>query len=158
MSTRALILTLLLCLLPVGVALAAGPAQTPDPAIADGSHQERLDAARTTWKAARLRSYRYEVRRICFCPVEPGAEEDVVVIVRNASPRRFPKGLSSLATVPRLFRTIQKAIDAGVPKLEVSYGKRGVPRSIFVDRVAQAIDDEVRYTSRRFAALRGGAR
>lgn len=142
---------IVLLTLAVGVCAASAqtPANTPDPAIADGSLQHKLDAAHHRWKASGLRSYRYEIRRQCFCP----PQTSVRVVVRNGIPTKFPTGLKSVATVPRLFKLIQGAIDDGVAKLSVTYSKRGVPRSISIDRIAGAVDDEVSYTVKRFTRL-----
>jgi Family of unknown function (DUF6174) len=83
-----------IALLTLAVGVSAAPAQTPantpDPAIADGSLQHNLDAARHRWKAAGLRSYRYEIRRQCFCV----PQTSVLVVVRNAVRRRSRPGCS----------------------------------------------------------------
>ena len=50
-----------------GAAAAQEPPNPPDPAIVDGSAQKALDRARAKWKKAKIRSYRYEARRVCFC-------------------------------------------------------------------------------------------
>jgi hypothetical protein len=53
-----------------------------------------------------------------------------------------------------LFLTIQDAIDRKVAKLVVSYGKRGVPRSIYIDSDERIADEEVGYLIRDFAPLK----
>lgn len=150
------VVPLVLLTLAVGAcaASAQAPANTPDPGNADGTLQHNLDAARHRWKAAGLRSYRYEIRRQCFCV----PQTSVLVVVRNGVPTKFPTGLKSVATVPRLFKVIQGAIDDGVAKLSVTYSKRGVPRSISIDRIAGAVDDEIGYTVKRFTPLKQRAR
>jgi hypothetical protein len=151
MSLRPILLSVLLtCALAAGVS-AAG-AQTPpehDPGIADGSLQRALDAARKTWKHGGLRSYSYDVRQSCFCP----QQKTTLVIVRNGKIKKFPPGLKSVATVPRLFKLVQGFIDAGVASLDVTYSTRGVPRKIAVDRIAGAVDDEVGYSVKHFTPL-----
>jgi hypothetical protein len=151
MTIRSLVpIALLTLAVGASAAPAQTPANTPDPAIADGSLQHNLDAARHRWKATGLRSYRYEIRRQCFCV----PQTSVLVVVRNGHPTTFPTGLQSVATVPRLFKVIQGAIDDGVAKLTVTYSTRGVPRSISIDRIAGAADDEVAYTIKRFTPLK----
>jgi len=122
----------------------------PDPQIADGTLQRRLDTAGTRWKAAHLRSYRYEIQVSCFCAPR---NAHVVYVVRNGVPRVPAKGEKSVATVPRLFRTIQAAIDDGVANLDATYGPRGVPKSIYIDSSAQIADEEVGYTIVHFTRL-----
>lgn len=99
------VIPIALLTLAVGACAASArtPENTPDPHIADGSLQHKLDAARHRWKAAGLRSYRYEIRRQCFCP----PQTSVLVVVRHGTPTRFPAGLRDVATVPRLFKLIQ---------------------------------------------------
>jgi hypothetical protein len=130
--------------LAVALALLA-PAQVAevDPAIADGSAQRRLDAARARWDAAGLRSYRFRIARQCFCPPEYTARR--VLEVRRGRPQHPPADLLNVATVPRLLRVVQRAIDDRVASLEVRYGRRGVPRAIAVDRSRMIADEEVGY-------------
>jgi hypothetical protein len=142
-----------IALLTLAVGVSAAPAQTPgntpDPGITDGSLQHKLDVARHRWKAVGPRSYRYEIRRQCFCV----PQTSVLVIVRNGHPRKFPTGFESVATVPRLFKVIQGAINDAVAKLTVTYSARGVPRTISIDRIAGAADDEIGYTVTHFTPL-----
>jgi len=79
-------------------------------------------------------------------------------VVRGDRARAFPSAMNDVATVPRLFRLIQRAIDDGVVELNVSYGSRGVPRSIFRDGSANVADDEFGYVVSRFTSLRPRAR
>lgn len=145
-----LVLVALTCALASG-ASAAGVQKPPehDPGIADGSLQKALDAARKTWKNGGLRSYRYDVRQSCFCP----PQKSTLVIVRNGKITKFPAGMKSVATVPRLFKLVQGFIDADVASLDVTYSSRGVPRKIAVDRIAGAADDEVGYSVTHFTPL-----
>jgi hypothetical protein len=139
------------------LALAAGSAGAQmlpaghDPHIADGTLQHKLDAARKKWKAAHVSSYRYEIQVSCFCP--PATKPNVFTVKKGA-PAKYPSGYKSLASVPRLFTTIQAAIDDNVANLNVSYGKRGVPSSIYIDRSQQVADEEQGYTVKRFTRLK----
>ncbi|HEV7808545.1 MAG TPA: DUF6174 domain-containing protein [Solirubrobacteraceae bacterium] len=148
---RAVILATL-ALLAAGACGAAAqvPTSQADPSISDGSAQRALSAARTAWRARGRRSYRFELRRSCYCP----QQETVLVVVRKGRIVRHPADLEAQSSVPRLFRTIQSAIDRRVAKLDVTYGARGVPRSIEIDSIAQAVDDEVGYSIRRFTLLK----
>ncbi len=149
-----LALAAVLALVLLGATPAAGqrpPAPTlergePDPSITSGSAQRRLDTARRRWRRAGIHNYRFELSRGCFCvPRGP-----VVVFVRDDRPVNAPAALREVATVRRLHRRIQRAIDAKVPDLSVSYDRRGIPRSIEIDNIERAIDDEVSYSVDRF--------
>ncbi|MCW3017095.1 MAG: hypothetical protein JWO02_4187 [Solirubrobacterales bacterium] len=127
------------------------PGEAPDPGIADGSAQRALDAARARWTAAHVSSYRVRVAHGCFCP--PQYTRPRTITVRGGVPRRPPAHLKDVATVPRMFRRIQGSIDDGVAGLAVTYGARGVPRSITIDVSRRIIDEEAYYTIDRFVRL-----
>lgn len=135
---------------PLGSAQAAGSGRVTDPGITDGSKQRRLDSARRTWKAAGVSNYGYRIRLSCFCPQTPY----VKIVVRGGRPvAGTPKNMLDLATVPRLFRKIQRSIDRKVAGIRVTYGKRGVPKSISIDVDAQIADEESYYTIKGFTVL-----
>jgi hypothetical protein len=134
--------------LPAFAAGASGIRADPDPQIASGTLQRGLDAARKKWKAAHVRSYRYDVSVSCFCP-----PSNVRYVVRNGTPKVPARGDKAVATVPRRFRRIQSAIDRGVADLDVTYGKRGVPKSFYIDGSRMIADDEVGYAITRFTVL-----
>ena len=113
----------------------------PDSSITDGSAQRRLDEARRHWRRVGIHNYRFEVNVLCFC-VTRGP---VVVFVRGDRPVDPPERMRDIATIRRLHRVVQRAIDRNVPALSVRYDRRGVPRAISIDNVKQAIDDEVAY-------------
>jgi hypothetical protein len=141
------------------VALLAAPAATaqapppdaPDPAIADGSAQRALDAARERWQAGGRRSYRFRVSLLCFCP--EGYRAPRTLTVRRGRPVDPPRHLRQVATVPRLFRVVQEAIDRGVAGLGVTYGAHGLPRSISIDVSRMIADEETAYRVSRLRSL-----
>jgi len=145
-----LLLTLLLVATAAGAAVPAGAQEAPnpvDPQIADGSAQAALDRARARWKAARIGSYRFQARRICFCPTTGWH----MVNVRGGAPSaNVAADVKDIATVPRLFRTIQRAIDRSAHGLVVTYGARGVPTRIEIDSYANVIDEEQYFSIRGF--------
>lgn len=154
MTMRSLTLAAVLAFTLAAVPIASGQGEAvgrkTDPGITNGTKQHKLDAARKTWKAARVSSYSYAVAVSCFCP----PQDDYRVVVRGGRPAAgTPDGVSDLATVPRLFRTIQQAIDGKVTKINVTYGTRGVPRSIYIDRDQRISDEETGYTIKRFTPL-----
>ena len=120
------------------------PPPTPDESIRDGSAQRKLDRARKNWRKADIHTYRFKLTRQCFCP--PASP---VLVVRRDKPVGAPRDFRSVASVPRLFRRIQDAIDDEVSGLTVRYGKRGVPRFIAIDGREYIADDEVGYKIER---------
>jgi hypothetical protein len=145
---------LLVALAAAGAAPAA-PAAYPgasagevDPEIADGSAQRRLDAARERWRDTGLRSYRFRVRRECFCPLQFTAP--ALIVVRHGDPVDPPRRLRGVATVPRLQRKVQRAIDHRVEGLTVRYSRRGVPRAISINPSTMIADEEVGFFVDRF--------
>lgn len=143
-----------------GVALAtalafAGPvvaqdAQPPvtDPHITDGTAQKQLDAAKRKWKRAGIRNYQLRAAISCFCP--ESYRRPRTIKVRGTLPVKPPQNLASVASVPRMFRTIQGAIRDNVAAIEVVYGTYGVPKAIAIDRSFQIADEESYYTIDRF--------
>ena len=118
----------------------------PDPSIADGSAQGKLDQARRRWRRAAIHNYRFRPNILCFCV----RRDPVVVFVRNDRPVNAPEELRDVATVRRLHRVVQRAIGRRVPQLAVQYDRRGVPRGIVIDNIKLAIDDEVTYRVDKF--------
>ena len=149
---RAALLVFVLLFVSAGVAAAQAPPQPqpfpgsePDKSILDGSAQRKLDHARKRWRRAGIHNYRFQLTRQCFCPPdEPGP----VRPRRQAG--RADRRRKSVATVRRLHRRIQDAIDDRVSGISVRYDKRGMPRSIGLDPIGNAIDDEVGYKVEKF--------
>jgi hypothetical protein len=117
------------------------PRDDPDPSIANGSAQRKLDAARHRWHRAGIHNYRFSIDTICFCP--QGAPQ--VLFVRNDRAVHPPPGLRDVATVRRLHKVVQDAIDRGVAGLSVRYDRHGVPRRIGIDGRRNVADDEITY-------------
>lgn len=156
---RAIAAATLLVLILVGSCVAEGATRAAgadtDPGISNGSEQRRLDRARRDWKRDGARSYAYRLTRSCFCP----PRRNVRIVVRGGRiSKRVPRDVRDQATVPRLLRTIQRAIDRGAHRLTVSYGRRGVPRSISIDGRRNVADDEVGWKVRRFTPLKRRSR
>ena len=128
-------------------ALAQEPPNPPDPYIVNGGADKALDKARAKWKKAKVSSYDFEARRSCFCPTT-GFHK--VKVRKNRVSGTPHSDIKEIATVPRLFKVIQKAIDEKSHKLTVVYGTYGVPTKISIDRIANVIDEEQYFTIRRF--------
>jgi hypothetical protein len=130
------------------------PPSTPDRSIRDGSAQRKLDRARARWRKAGIHNYRFQLTRQCFCPAT-----SKVLFVRGDKPVGAPADLRSVATVRRLHRRVQDAIDDRVAGLDVRYDKRGMPRFIGIDGRESIADDEVGYKVEHFwrgTRVRGG--
>ncbi|HYF26945.1 MAG TPA: DUF6174 domain-containing protein [Baekduia sp.] len=121
---------------------------TPDPAIADGSAQRALDRAKRTWRRTGITTYRFRVRRVCFCP--PATRGPVTLTVRRGRPVRAPDEFGHVATLPRLHRVVREAIAEGAAELDVRYDRRGIPVEVFVDSRRRIIDEETGYAVDRF--------
>jgi hypothetical protein len=149
MVARVLLLTVLAAL-AAGLsspAAAQEPPNPPDPYIVDGSAQKALDRAKAKWRAAKIGSYRYEARRMCFCPTTGWH----VVNVRGGVPsKRVHADVKDIATVPRLFREVQRAIDRRAHDLTVTYSTHGVPTKLTIDTYANVIDEEQYISIRGF--------
>jgi uncharacterized protein DUF6174 len=157
-STAVVAASLAAASLPAALAIAA-PSQmqsgTTDPQISDGSAQRELDAARALWNEQHLSHYRFRVRRTCYCPEELRRERQITV--RDGRPVRPNRHVKRLASVTRLFDTVQAAIDAGASSLTVTYdARRGYPREISIDHYEQIADDEEWIAARWLKALGGG--
>ena len=150
MPTRAVLLMTVVMVMSASIALPALAQEPPnptDPRIVDGTAQKVLDRAKVRWRAAKIRSYRYEARHTCFCPTSGWHP----IVVRNGLPSKATHSdVKQIATVPRLFLVIQRAIDKKAHKLTVTYGSRGVPSKISIDQVQNVIDEEQYFGVRRF--------
>jgi hypothetical protein len=149
--TLAALLAFALAAVPVATGQTAPRGTSTDPGITNASKQRALTNARKSWKSRSVPSYTYLLSVNCYCPPTTG----VKIVVRKGLPSpKTPRELKDQATVPRLFRTIQKAIDDKAAKLVVTYGPRGVPRSIYIDADERIADEEVGYLVRGFAPLK----
>ncbi len=128
------------------------PPQTVDPSIADGSAQKALDAAKQRWRRHGPRSYSYRLQLSCYCTTD--ALRPRTFVVRDGKPRNPPKGWRGQATVPRLFRLVQRAIDERADEIHVEYRANGSLKVLSVDQDARMIDDEYQYYVSRFGRLR----
>jgi hypothetical protein len=151
MATRLVVLLTVVVAVCSTTALAASAAEPPnptDPRIVSGSAQKALDRARTRWRRAKIRSYRFEAKRTCFCPTSGWHE----VSVRGGVPSATtPSDVKQIATVPRLFLVIQQAIRRKAHELTVTYGSHGLPTQISIDSIANVVDEEQYFYVRHFA-------
>jgi hypothetical protein len=143
----------MLSALALVVALAgAQTGPSVDPSIADGSAQKALDAAKRTWRQQGPRSYTYPLQLSCYCTTD--AVQPHTFVVRDRKPRHPPKGWKGQATMWRVFKLVQRAIDERVDGLDVEYRAGGSLKVLAVDHDSMTVDDEYTYYVDRFRALR----
>lgn len=152
-------------LLAAATALAAcGQATTtavPPAATSSPSESEPipgLNAADTVahdrWQSAALGDYRFTVDVRCFCPgskpVEVTVRDGEVVSLEPAPPEFWSE---VVVPVPDLFRLVGD-LRGSADVVDVTYDSElGYPTTIAVDRITEAIDDEVSYVVTDFAPL-----
>lgn len=147
----------------VGLALAcsiSGPEEPVDPLV-------RLDDSRRAWQQSGISQYELAMRRSCGeCPpaaalaviVSVSAGEKTVSLAVNGEPVD-PSFAGLYPDVGGLFELIETALANGA-EVDVNYDDdRGYPRSVSIDAVPQAVDDEFGYVIDqlvvgRLAALR----
>lgn len=140
----------------VGLLLIAGCSSYSDDGTGPGRElrQAGLDAARAQWEGAGIDSYRWTVRRGCFCPIEYNRPAIVRVVngvrtsvtdVETGEPVSAQLA-SQFPTVDGLFDILQAAIDHEADRLEVSYDPAlGYPSEVFIDQELYAVDEEQTY-------------
>ena len=154
-ATRTVIAALAVALLAACGTAPAAPPTAPSAPSAPAAPVDGLASARAAWAAAGARDYDLVVGRSCFC-VETGVLHVTVrggVAVRTAveappgrpsgTPLPTPRQLPS--SVDALFREIADR-QADSATVKVAYDPTtGVPLRIDVDRLKDAVDDEVSY-------------
>lgn len=139
-------------LLVIIVALGALIAAAPSRGAVNGQRRE-LERNRTLWAQQHIRDYRFRLRVYCFCPSRGHA---VTITVRGGRPHGATGFQTQFDTVPELFRQIRHALDdPDAGEIKVRYdARRGFPRSASIDRIKNAIDDEISWKVDRFRRLR----
>ena len=159
-ASRLLVATLAALLLSVAaLALSDDRAAADAPTPAD---QTALDSNRALWDSLGIRDYRLTTRQSCFCvftePVRVTVQNGVVT--QTGDPFGFgePPPDFAVFTVDDLFDRVRELIDLPAADLVVDYDpENGIPRSISVDQIALAIDDEFTITVENFHAIPGAA-
>jgi hypothetical protein len=116
--------------------------------------QRDLDVALSKWEQSNIKNYEYQLRVNCFCP--PNVTFPVIMKVSNgvnvsAEYAQEPKEITNdyfkqYDTIDKLFDVVQKSVDDKVASLIVEYDATyGYPRSITIDRIKDAIDDEIAF-------------
>ena len=126
----------------------------PGCSLVQSGVQRDLNAARDKWERSGIDDYEYHLRVLCFCP--PNNTFPVIIKVQNGvnlsvEYAQEPKEVTNdffkpLDTIDKLFGIIQNAIDTGADSLIVEYDATyGYPKSIEIDPITNAIDEEISY-------------
>lgn len=121
------------------------------------SEGQQLDAARARWARSGLDGYyQAELTRACFCGFPDAFARTHITVVEgtviggweldsgNAIP---PAILDKFPTVQTLFGLIADEIAAKAAEVRVDYHPtHGAPMQIYIDRIRNAIDDELTIT------------
>lgn len=145
---RACLAVLILLTIGAGAApaLAAADPHPITPFVPGSNEDPELSEAWQAWQSKGIDDYVITVRLSCFClPTEA-----VRTVVRNDSIRRVTRGDRRLSaqrgySMDELFTMIRSA-SAEADRVEVAYTRRGVPKSITIDPIENAIDEETYYS------------
>ena len=116
----------------------------------EGGPLARLVEARQRWQASAISQYELRMRRTCgeclpasalSVVVSVSGGEKTVSLAENGEPVEAPQ---LYPDVDGLFDLIEEMVLAGA-EVEADYDGRGVPRSVAVDPVPGAVDDEFGY-------------
>ncbi len=132
--------------------LATGSASSPTELIPGLNKTDA--AAFDQWQSAGPTDYRFSVDVQCFCP---GAELVAVTVregeVTGVDPEPPEFWSVAVVPIPDLFRLVGE-LRGTADIVDVTYDEDlGYPTVISVDRITQAIDDEVRYVVTDFSPL-----
>jgi hypothetical protein len=98
------------------------------------------------WQSVGPSSYRFTVAVQCFCPVAKPVEvtvRDGEVVSLKPEPPEFWS--DAMVPIPELFQLVG-SLRGSADVVDVSYdGALGYPTTIAVDRITEAVDDEVAY-------------
>jgi hypothetical protein len=127
-----------------------------------GEERDRLEEARREWRNLGWDSYAFTLRRLCFCgggtdPAEVvvlGGERVSVTVLETGEP--VPAEWSQYyLTVEELFDFIEDAIERKAHEIEIRYERAtGLPASIRIDYIENAIDEEMAFEASGLRALR----
>ena len=117
------------------------------PAGSDG-----LDDAHARWQATHLTDYQYDFQRICFCApivtrpvtitVLGGAF--VSVVYQDSGTAADTTYFRQYLTMERVFVSLRHELDAHPASFAPVYDtSAGYPHQVFIDRLANAADDEL---------------
>jgi Family of unknown function (DUF6174) len=112
--------------------------------------QRELSRNRQRWTSAGIHNYEFDYQLRCGCPPENTRPAHITVrqdavasVVHNDDGLATYTSVDGWPTVNGLFAEVQARLDEGVARITVDYDPTyGYPRSIVVDVLAMAVDDE----------------
>ncbi len=134
----------------------------PGCSLVQSGLQRDLNAARAKWERSAIEDYEFRLRIFCFCP--PESSGPVIIKVENGVAvsieyTQEPKEVTNdffkpRDTIDKLFGIIQSAIDDKAESLIVEYDTTyGYPKSIAIDPIKTAIDEEISYFVEAFIPM-----
>jgi hypothetical protein len=119
--------------------------------------QDRLDSARDQWNESAPSHYRFVHDEWAFAPSEGPVEIEVedgeivsAVIVETDEPAPPSRAL----TIEDLFDVVQDELDGDPDDIHIRYDSDlGFPKSVDVDPIENAMDDEHGFTVEQFEVL-----
>ncbi len=126
-----------------------------------GPEDDPLTAARARWSAADADAYVFEFRRSCFCVPDFIRQVRIEVLAGTVNSAVYldtgdavPPPLDSVPTIEDLFDEIRAAIDGNAFSVVADYDDNlGYPRSVAIDFIENAIDDEMAFDVSSFQLL-----
>jgi hypothetical protein len=122
-----------------------------------GRSGEELELARNRqrWASAGLHDYEFDFQRLCFCAPEATDAVHIVVrgdivtsVVRSRDGQPASTRVAAWPRVDELFDDVQQRLDQRAERVDVRYDPTyGYPRSVVVDIMLQAADDEYSLTA-----------
>jgi hypothetical protein len=134
--------------------LALAVCAAPAVAVSGDAAAQRRDLVhnRARWAHQNLRDYRFRLRVSCFCASSQRAA--ITVTVRRGRPVGATP-FTGVRTIPEMFATIRRVLldpHAGAVFLRYD-ARRGFPRTVSLDPIKNAVDDEIGWTMDRFQPL-----
>jgi hypothetical protein len=119
---------------------------------------------RQKWAAQKISHYKFELSIGCFCawhdlmPLKVEVKDGQIVSLTDNSgqptPENFADDFNKAATVEGLFNILD-SVQGKAQEVRVEYdGTYAYPKSIFIDYVKDATDDEIAYTVEKFEVLK----
>jgi hypothetical protein len=127
-------------------------------------NQSELSRNQQKWQDANISHYRYNLFLSCFCAfnenmpliIEVKSGQVVSMEYQNGKPiedinREF---FDTYSTIDRIFEQLEKDSNGEADEVVVSYdAKYGFPNDVKIDRIKEAVDDELYFTISEFEPL-----
>uniref|UniRef100_UPI00286B0D4D DUF6174 domain-containing protein n=1 Tax=Armatimonas sp. TaxID=1872638 RepID=UPI00286B0D4D len=108
------------------------------------TQEQQLSLARSNWTAKKLRSYKFTLRKNCFCTEE--YTRPVTITVQNGVAINSPEHLKAYDTVEKTLDVIGEALTRKADQVDMDFSLDGWPRSVFIDHSRVIADEEYSLT------------